>query len=781
MNMRTAIACLVGVLLPQTARAQHACQFYAQNPASITVDKSSGAIEREVEIDFTNTGASTWQNTGGVSNLSYIELRGADSGGNVVNSPLYHSSWINRQRVGSFLAVQNGVAPRQVARFVFKIIVDPQALGIGTHDCYFIPYHAQGGYIYDWGHTKIRVIVTDNSQPPPGQVPTASIVSIVPGTAVLRGTQVTASGAANNAPIEYRWRLGGQIVGNQSSFQSTFSQAGSFTLSFAARNAYGWSQEVNTTITVKDPAPAQVPPPDPSPVPVPAPTGLTAAISEVNVERSLPYTQQGAGARVTTTNWLSERFELRRYHVLSLRATVTGGSAQAYEWSLSANGVSKVIGSSKDLTTKPDDLFVGKQKLRFRAQGLDGLWSSYNEVELDVAYWPQIYLPVDGQWVRSGNNYNEGDHIGDLSFGAQDWNAPVPGNTDFGLEMIATIPGKITTGVFSGGGRYVMIEWTDTLNQAEFRAYYMHLSSVLVSDGQTVIAGQPIGLCGDTGSLSQGTHLHYVLRRKENGVWKGVIPEPCWIDTRTVRQTIAYNEAVWADHRVLPVSVLILPEDIVTAPYSDEEGWGHHKYWAKTTSQRQPTSSALWDATIPVSGTWRLWMHNPTARTHDEAGQSTHNTTACAPFEIARPRQLGLDMISVNQDVGYKGSLILIMEFRAQAGDNIKIRQHNATGEDNKEISFDQLVLTMESRDDTGGADTVNGVPTPVPVPDSATSNMPASPPSVSAPPSQPTIIHTGGGGGCAINPCRTNSAISCLILFLFTLLILSARMRAAA
>lgn len=65
-------------------------------------------------------------------------------------------------------------------------------------------------------------------------------------------------------------------------------------------------------------------------------------------------------------------------------------------------------------------------------------------------------------------------------------------------------------------GNYVRIDGEDG------RAYfYCHLASRAVSKGQTVIAGQKLGLMGNTGS-SQGAHLHFEIR--ENGV--SINPEP---------------------------------------------------------------------------------------------------------------------------------------------------------------------------------------------------------------------------------------------------------------
>lgn len=691
MNMRLYGAWLVILLLPQTARAQHACQFYAQNPATVTVDRSAGVQEREVEIVFTNTGTSTWQNTGGVVNLSYIELRGVDAAGNVQNSSLYHSSWINRQRVGSFLAIQNGVAPGQRARFVFKVNIDPQSLGVGTHTCYFRPYHAQGGYINNWGQTRITVQVVDNSGPPPAPPP---------------------------------------------------------------------------------PSPSPPPPPAPSP----SPTPLKAVISSVTVERTEIYPGTGTGAQVRNANWLNDRFIIRRYQVLQLRGSVQGSGVKSFEWSVSANGQTRMLGTSADLNTRPDDLFVGQQQLRLRVQDLQDRWSDYEAVSLEVEPWPQVFLPIHGQWTRNGYNYNEGDHIGERSVGAQDWNAPVPGSTDFGLELVASIPGTVTTGAYSDGGNYVLIDWSDPASGVQYQAHYMHLSTVAVRTGQTVVAGQPIGLCGNTGSASQGSHLHYVFRRKTNGVFKAVIPEPCWLDPQTVRQTISHNETVRGNHRVLPASLLILPEQVVTAPYSDWEGWGHQKHWAPTTNQSQPSAFALWDVSIPQSGVWKLWMHNPSGFTNNNAGAPTHNTTSRAVFEINRSRMPGVETYTVDQNGAGRGRLVEVAEFHAQQGDLVQIRQHNATGESDKQMSFDEMVLTLEVPDGSGGG----------------SNPPPAAPPPSSAPqpptpqPSTPTSTHTSGstspstvsssGGGCSLSPGSNLGSFPALVLCFLLMLLLSAR-----
>ena len=84
-------------------------------------------------------------------------------------------------------------------------------------------------------------------------------------------------------------------------------------------------------------------------------------------------------------------------------------------------------------------------------------------------------------------------------------------------------------------GTYVVIEHEDGM-----RSYYAHLKSRTVSVGDTVTGGQIIGYSGNTGRTNPeptaakpyaGTHLHFEIRVKKNGVYVTTDPKaylPYW-------------------------------------------------------------------------------------------------------------------------------------------------------------------------------------------------------------------------------------------------------------
>jgi len=73
-----------------------------------------------------------------------------------------------------------------------------------------------------------------------------------------------------------------------------------------------------------------------------------------------------------------------------------------------------------------------------------------------------------------------------------------------GWPVVASAPGRVEiAGMMPSYGNTVVIDHGQTVHTV-----YMHLSKVLVSDGERVNEGQLIGLVGDTG-FALGPHLHF--------------------------------------------------------------------------------------------------------------------------------------------------------------------------------------------------------------------------------------------------------------------------------
>lgn len=77
-----------------------------------------------------------------------------------------------------------------------------------------------------------------------------------------------------------------------------------------------------------------------------------------------------------------------------------------------------------------------------------------------------------------------------------------------GTPIQTTMDGQVVHAGWNnqGYGNLVIVE------NGAYRTYYAHLSSIPVSVGDTVNAGEIIGLSGNTGN-STGPHLHYEIRR----------------------------------------------------------------------------------------------------------------------------------------------------------------------------------------------------------------------------------------------------------------------------
>lgn len=751
-------------MTPVVFAQSYRCDLYAQNPQRIQVSQGQ-VLERQVEVVYTNSGTTNWQNTGGVTNLQYIELRSCDSQGVEKESIVYHSSWINRKRVGSYLSIQGDVSPSQRARFVFTIRIDARQLSVGIHRVYVRPYHANGHWIADWGNMHFEIEVTQGS--PSGVIPSASIQSISPNPAQM-GQVIQFSGTATESPSEYRWEINGALLSTRQQFSSSFTP-GTYQISFKAKNTYGWSNVVTQSLVIQNASSSNQ---------------LIASIQSLRMERTNPQTFQGEMydlLRVASPS-------VRSFRLLQGVGSTTGSNPVRHEWSFHENGRIHLIDLSQSVQFYTSSLPKVQGELCYRAQDANGNWSAYAKTQLKIESWPLPCLPVNGDWQRSGNNYSQGDHIGYSAIYAQDFNQSSGGaSNDFGREILATLDGVVEVKSDPCAGHIVDIisDYTSSGGQ-KYRTRYMHLSTVLVQNQDHVIQGQPIGSCGNTGNCSTASHLHYVMQVWEGSSWKSILPEPVKQNSTVILQTLDYARPFNASNLTWPNSILVLPETYTGVGFQDLLGWGQSKIWGMTTSQSPPTIAVHWDITIPSSGTWKLYMHNPSGNTHSLNGIATHNTTSNAQFELTYTGASGYSTYSVDQQNSKKGAFIEITTISFNAGDRLMITQHNATGESNREISFDDLMLVQISQSGGGGSQPVSSsggtgsgsIPAPAPSPmPNPVPTTPTSQPNPNTSPASSTgssiMSPQGGGGsgssgGCSISLISTNTpALASLVLML--------------
>lgn len=70
-------------------------------------------------------------------------------------------------------------------------------------------------------------------------------------------------------------------------------------------------------------------------------------------------------------------------------------------------------------------------------------------------------------------------------------------------NVYSMLPGVVTAASYSMNGGYYI-----TVNHGSFACSYLHLSKILVKEGQQVGSGQAIAISGNTGKRTTGPHLH---------------------------------------------------------------------------------------------------------------------------------------------------------------------------------------------------------------------------------------------------------------------------------
>ncbi len=124
--------------------------------------------------------------------------------------------------------------------------------------------------------------------------------------------------------------------------------------------------------------------------------------------------------------------------------------------------------------------------------------SSHSKKSVSGYIWP---LP-GYTTVSSDYGYRTDPFSGDTSFHSG-IDIPAPAGT----PIVASASGRVEWASYSSSAG----NWIGISHGSGVYTVYMHMSAMLVSEGEEVSAGQTIGLVGTTGS-STGNHLHFSVR-----------------------------------------------------------------------------------------------------------------------------------------------------------------------------------------------------------------------------------------------------------------------------
>ncbi|MBI4092683.1 MAG: M23 family metallopeptidase [Candidatus Kerfeldbacteria bacterium] len=177
---------------------QFAAQLVGQNVSITTWLPPNGTYT--LWVDYRNVGSTTWENSGGVTNPNYVELRSVSGTCSLVTSFCAYdaSTWTNRQRIGP--AQQTSVPTNSTARFQFVARATST-----TGECvqWVAPWYS-GGCMDGWG--GVNFTVRTDATPP-----TQPVASVDPSTNNTNSFSFswTASTDEHSGFYRYYWSVNG--------------------------------------------------------------------------------------------------------------------------------------------------------------------------------------------------------------------------------------------------------------------------------------------------------------------------------------------------------------------------------------------------------------------------------------------------------------------------------------------------------------------------------------------------------------------------------------------
>jgi murein DD-endopeptidase MepM/ murein hydrolase activator NlpD len=103
-------------------------------------------------------------------------------------------------------------------------------------------------------------------------------------------------------------------------------------------------------------------------------------------------------------------------------------------------------------------------------------------------------------------------------------------DTGGGTTVLAAAPGEVVFAGAVASGCDTPLQYVCISHEGEYRTFYLHLDGILVHTGDLVVAGEPVGISGNSG-CSLGAHLHFAVdhnrRYTDPYGWNGIgYPDP---------------------------------------------------------------------------------------------------------------------------------------------------------------------------------------------------------------------------------------------------------------
>ena len=139
------------------------------------------------------------------------------------------------------------------------------------------------------------------------------------------------------------------------------------------------------------------------------------------------------------------------------------------------------------------------------------------QLPLEVGYKYQVITEYGGKTcLRPPNDFNS-YHTGKSHY-ALDFDNPTAPSVYEKPKVLAAAAGKVVKSEYDDClGNYIKIDHGNN-----YSSIYGHLDSRLKAVNAVVKMGEEIGVMGNTGSCSKGSHLHFVLKQGDDSV----LPEP---------------------------------------------------------------------------------------------------------------------------------------------------------------------------------------------------------------------------------------------------------------